>query len=161
MGRISLYVPDDLKKRMSAVDDDSINWSEVVRPAIHAALAKFEHRKGQTMQTVIERLRASREESRQRHWDEGVEGGRQWARDHATFDELTRLAAAWEQMPPGSNDQDYVNVFYRSVGHDREMTLHELRDHCFGDERALVSDAYVAGFFEGAVDVFDDVKDEL
>ena len=41
------------------------------------------------------------------------------------------------------------------------MNKGELLEHCFDDERANVSDTYVAGFFEGAVDVFLDVKDEL
>jgi hypothetical protein len=160
MARISLYVPDDLKKRMD-VARDAINWSEVVRPALHVALANFEHRKGQTMETVIERLRASREESRQRNELSGIEAGREWARHHATFDELERLAAAWKQMPPGSSDQEYAGVFCRAIDPEREMSASKLREHCFGEERANVSDAYVAGFFEGAVDVFEDVKDEL
>jgi hypothetical protein len=160
MARITLYVPDDLKERMNQAGD-SINWSEVVRPAINVALATFKHRKEQTMETVIERLRASREESRERDQIGGTEAGRQWARDHATFDELKRLAAAWKQIPAGLGDQQYAEVFFRAVDPEREMTTEELREYCFGDEQVNVSDPYVSGFFEGAVDVFEDVKDEL
>lgn len=37
MARISIYVPDDLKALMDAAGD-TINWSEVARPAFEAAL---------------------------------------------------------------------------------------------------------------------------
>ena len=64
MARITLYIPDDLKPRMDAVGD-AINWSEVARPTILLALATHEHRKGQNMDTAIERLRASKEKGAQ------------------------------------------------------------------------------------------------
>ena len=38
MARLSIYIPDDLKARMDGVGD-TVNWSEVVRPAIQAAVA--------------------------------------------------------------------------------------------------------------------------
>ena len=62
MARISLYIPDDLKARMEAAGDE-VNWSDAARPALIAAVAAFEHGKGGTMHTAIERLRTSRIES--------------------------------------------------------------------------------------------------
>ena len=54
MARISIYIPDALKDVMSA-HGRSINWSEVVRPAIDAAIANPEqYQRGSKMTEFIE-----------------------------------------------------------------------------------------------------------
>jgi hypothetical protein len=41
------------------------------------------------------------------------------------------------------------------------MNVREFREHCFGNEDATVTDQYVAAFFEGAVEFFEEIKDRL
>src|SRR4051812_41285149 len=87
MAKISIYVPDELKARMDAAGD-AINWSNVARPALQAALAAFEHKKGGNMEPAIERLKASKEYHLARTAMMGREDGRRWAANKATYPEL-------------------------------------------------------------------------
>ena len=90
MAKLNLYVPDDLKKRMDAVSD--VNWSDITRPALLSALATLEQHRSPDMSTTIERLRASKAESLKRDELEGQTHGREWAEQHADYDELRRLS---------------------------------------------------------------------
>ena len=108
MARVSIYVPDELKARMDQAGD-AINWSEIARPAFQAALAAYEHRKGQTMSTAVERLRASKQEYEQEESTSGEDAGRAWAKDDAEYGELVAISkidlgawaeeAAWGAYP--------------------------------------------------------------
>ena len=77
MGKINLYLPDELKARMDAVGD--VNWSDIARPAFYSALATLEQRRNLNVDTTIERLRASKAESLKRDELEGQTHGRGWA----------------------------------------------------------------------------------
>lgn len=154
MARVSIYVSEELKARMDAAGD-AINWSGIVRPAIHAEVAKYENQKGQTMETVIARLRASREETKKYDRETGLKAGREWAKNYATYDQLKRLRTGWDNLRNLDCDFHREN-FYAILEVDCNVAK-----ECFGDANAEPTSEYVSGFFEGAVALFDEVKDQL
>jgi hypothetical protein len=161
MARISLYIPDELRARMDAAGSE-INWSDVARPALTAAIATFEHRKGQSMSTAIERLRASRQLSHQRDKDRGNRHGCVWAEKKAEYRALRDLV-------------------YRRSSHPAEEPLHALKcvmdpvyyhppeeefEHFAADDvdpevLEHESDEYWQAFIDGAVSFFQEVRQEV
>jgi hypothetical protein len=83
---------------MDAVGD-AVNWSDVARPALTAAVAAFEHRKGQNMSTAIERLRASKQRADQQDNDWGARNGRTWAEGKAEYRWLRDLSVRRKNYP--------------------------------------------------------------
>lgn len=156
MARVSLYIPDELKARMDAVGDETVNWSEVARPAIVAELTMIEHRRGGTMQTAIERLRASKAKSQERDEAAGKENGRKWAEDEAEYEELLRIS----EIQSG-NSPDAYEALRTAVDPDGGLADDDFNRSLFGDERPNLSDAYVEAFIEGAQEFFEEVKDQL
>src|SRR5262249_19619950 len=140
MARISIYVPDDLKSQMDGIE--RINWSEIARPAFEQAVATFEHQKGQTMDTAIERLRASKEAQSQNDFFAGQQDGRVWAQDTADYAELRRLSRI---EFPGGDYRSAINALKKAIDPKDEMTIAEVLENCFG-EAEDVEDEYVAGF---------------
>jgi hypothetical protein len=153
MARINIYVPDELKARMDSAGD-TVNWSEVARPAIQAAVANFEHRKGQTMTTAIERLRASKAESAQASLSDGRAGGRQWAENHASYKELRRL------MDHDLHQVDAESALRNAVDPKEELDYHEFLHSTVGADNEY-DDEYIEGFAKGAQEFFAEVYDKL
>jgi hypothetical protein len=157
MARVSIYVTDDLKARMDGVGE-SVNWSEIVRPAIQAAIATQEHRRGQNMSTAIERLRASKQESAHRDEMEGREHGREWAETHASYDDLRRLA----KIIFAPNDyRGAFSALSAAINPLDEMTAAEVKEYCFGNENEDITDEYVGAWIEGVQEFFEEVRDKL
>jgi hypothetical protein len=154
VARISLYVPDDLKAKMDQVKD--INWSEVARPALEHALATQKQRSERTMESAIERLRASRAESRKREELDGNEHGRSWAEHTAEYDELRRVAEI-----ECNRGMDCFDALYHAVDPENELEVRDFKQHVFGDEYADVSDEYARAFIKGAREFFGEVADKL
>lgn len=156
MARVSIYVQDELKARMDRIGE-AANWSEVVRPAILSEVASHEHRKGKTMATVVERLRASRIKHDQEMETLGTEAGRTWASDTAEFAELQRVS----KIEPGAEDEWAAVALSRALDPNGEISsLGELSE-ALGLLESDMTNEFLAGFIEGATDVFNDVKDEL
>lgn len=153
MAKLNLYVPDELKKRMDAVSD--VNWSDITRPALLSALATLEQHRSPDMTTTIERLRASKAESLKRDELEGQTHGREWAEQHADYDELRRLS----ELSQEAINADPLQVLARAV--DPDDQLDSLKEYCFGDADANVSDAYISAFIAGAVRLFNEVAPKL
>jgi hypothetical protein len=154
VARISLYVPDDLKAEMDQVKD--INWSDVARPALMRALATRKQRSERTMESAIERLRASRAESRKRDELNGKEDGRRWAEHTAEYDELRRVAEI-----EFNHGMDCFNALYHAIDPENELGVRDFKEQVFGDEYADVSDEYAGAFIEGAQKFFGEVADKL
>ena len=90
--RKTITVPMQLAKQMS--DAANINWSQVASEAFKLRLAQVAHQEeSKSMEDVIDRLRKSKEDGENSPYAKGVEGGELWARDHATFHELERIAS--------------------------------------------------------------------
>ena len=137
--------PDELKARMDAVGD--VNWSDIARPAFYSALATLEQRRNPDVNTTVERLRASKAESLKRDELEGQTHGREWAAQHADYDELRRLA---ELTDPVINAGP-LEALIRAIDPQDELDLGDIKNHCFGDSNVNVSAAYVTAFIAGAV----------
>jgi Arc/MetJ-type ribon-helix-helix transcriptional regulator len=154
MARLSIYVRDDLKQQIDEAGD-TINWSEVVRPAITAALAAHKHRKDQNVSSAIERLRASKQESDQDDRTTGHIDGRTWAENDAEYAWLRRLAnnSVRAHAPSGA--------LFRAIDPNDEMDNSELGKICFGDDDDDRSDTYIEGFIEGAVEFFEQVRNQI
>jgi hypothetical protein len=156
MARVSIYVPDDLKARMDGVGE-SVNWSEIVRPAIQAAIATQEHRKGQNMSTAIERLRASKQEFAQRDQLEGREHGREWAEKDASYDDLRRVAKIIFEP---DNYRGALSALSRAINPLDEMSAADFNEYCFGTDEDF-SDEYVGAWIEGAQEFYEEVRDKI
>jgi hypothetical protein len=157
MARISLYVPDELKTRMDTAAE--INWSDVARPALTAAIAAFEHRKGPNMTTAIERLRASKQRTDQEEKLLGKSEGRKWAEDTAEYRWLQRLYHRRKDRPV----EDPRHAL------ECALDLDEAEDSDYGAACARMcyplsrsrSDEYMEAFVGGAVGFFEQVREEV
>jgi hypothetical protein len=155
MARISLYITDELKERMDAAGDE-VNWSDVARPSLTAAVADFEHRKTGTMHTAIERLRASRKKREESDTELGTKAGRAWAADDAEYRELKELHYRRTKYP----DQDPTEALEFAIDPNHEMQGPELWDRC----RVVIeppSDEFMKAFVEAAVNLFLEIRKEV
>jgi hypothetical protein len=152
MARLSIYISEELKARMDAVGD-KVNWSEVVRPSLQAEVAVHEHRSNENMETVVERLRASKMEDQQNSLAAGKQEGRDWAGSHATYSELRRVS----KIKDGS-----WSSLRNAVDPNDELVYGDLQNHLFGDTSDPTDDEeYVRGFILGAQELFDEVRGKL
>jgi hypothetical protein len=133
---------------------DAINWSEVARPALIAAVAAHEHSRSQTMDSAIERLRASKQEADQEDELEGRQDGRDWAKNYAEYRELQRLMRLVDR-----DDLEPFDKLWSAVGETMNQT--EVREYCFDSAEAEMSDEYVEAFIRGALDFFCEVSGKL
>jgi hypothetical protein len=154
MAKISIYVTDELKARMDSVAD-SANWSETVRPAILAEIATLEHRKGKSMSTAIERLRASKELEAQENATRGKETGREWASNRAGHGELVRVY----KIPADSNEP--FAELYHAINPCDDMKATEVLEYLGLEPSDYDDDDVAEAFIEGASEVYDEIKDQL
>jgi hypothetical protein len=131
------------------------------RPALTAAVTAFEHSKGGTMSTAIERLRASKQKADQEENLHGKNEGRKWAADTAEYRWLQRLADRHNQSPhekPRLALTSVLDMDEEELDPDSyEMTL---RDRCYPLSRAA-SDVYLQAFIAGAVGFFEEVREQV
>jgi hypothetical protein len=158
MARVSIYVPDDLKARMDGIGE-AANWSEVVRPAILSEVANHEHRKGASMTTVVERLRASKGKYLQEAENYGLEAGRLWASDSAEYAELLRVANYYERSNTERWDIE-SSALRQLIDPDEDLSTEDFCDlvGCKGFEE---SDEFAEGFARGAAELLNEVDAEL
>ena len=81
--------------------------------------------------------------------------GREWAEQHADYDELRRLSELKEE----AIGVDPLKALARAVDPDNQ--LDSLKEYCFGDSDADVSGAYISAFIAGAVGLFNEVAHKL
>jgi hypothetical protein len=173
MARIALYVPDELKNRMDAVPEDQINWSDIARPALTAAVAAFEHSRGKNVSTAIERLRASKQQADQQDKLEGNAHGRAWAEHAAEYRTLRELCFRRTKYPSEDPyhllkavldplDDIQPDDFDELIRFPRQI---ELKDEPWEDEYvvrpSMRSDEYLLAFVDGAVGFFNEVRAEV
>lgn len=155
MARVSIYVPDDLKVRMDRIGE-AANWSEVVRPAILSEVANHEHRKGASMTTVVERLKASKERYLKEAENCGLDAGRSWASNTAEYPELRRVANYWQ----GSRWEVELGGLRQLIDPDENLSTEEFCE-LVGCEGFEESDEFAEGFAHGAAEVYDEVEAEM
>ncbi len=170
--RTTITIPPDLKARMEAVEEP-VNWSAIACRAFEQKLAEIIRRKGpKDMAEVIDRLRASRRRHESEQLALGNARGQSWARDQAEVGELILL----ERLRDECGRRDWDGLFMSGEGDAYGSSEHFVfaiwpeRD---GDRGAATEfwemlgiehhpqDDFVRGFAEGALEVWDEVKDRL
>ena len=75
----------------------------------------------------------------------------------------TTSCDVWRRSPTLNSSPAPIRLksCHQAIDPDRELTVDEFREHCFGDERATVSDEYVEAFIEGAQELFSEIADQL
>ena len=158
MPSMNIYVSDELKARMDACGKD-VNWSEVVRPCIRSAVAVSMQRKEPNMANAIERLRASKAERLNNLKAQAEAAGRQWASDHAEYEDLAKLSELQRVLATNHVDIDNSQV-RAAIG--EEMTADDFNEALGLTElRSDQVDEYLAHFVDAAVDFYDEVADQL
>jgi len=153
---------------MDAVPEDAVNWSDVARPALTAAVAAFEHRKGRNMTTAVERLRASKQQADQRDKERGNRDGREWAENRAEYRSLRDLL---HRRTARRSEDPFLALEWAVFPESEEMSSEESEEHVakrlFPDEperrisMANESDEYWLAFVNGALDFFKEVRKDV
>jgi hypothetical protein len=159
---------------MDAVDEP-VNWSAVACEAFESKLAEIIKRKGvKNMKEVIQRLRASKREADNVQYKEGHEAGRDWAANQAEAEELQRLArfeekcsGNWEEIESAEQSNAYalMEVVAFAIGgpdHDGDRAFaKDFWESADIDDDASRDFAFVRGFVDGAVALWEEVRDQL
>jgi hypothetical protein len=167
--RTTISVPKDLKARMDAAGGE-VNWSAVAVRAFEERLAEIASKKQeQTMDDVIQRLRASKMRGDDEAYRQGEEAGRSWAGRYAEAHELKRLADLYEEAQ-ASRRWDWVegdalgianHVLARMQG-ERSISRtesEEFWDQCLGER--YPEGSLLEGFVAGASGLWGEVRDRL
>jgi hypothetical protein len=174
--RTTITIPQSLKERMDAVGD-SVNWSALAARAFEAKLLEIELRSKRTMskEDVLKRLRAAKAEDDEEEVADGKQAGREWAEQDARPKELRRLEGLYSRCT-GREWEDFFDAPGSTAYSTAErllFTLHPENDGdrqeagsfwegALGDDKARAEeDAFLQGFAEGALEVWNEVKDSL
>jgi hypothetical protein len=158
MARINLSIPDDLRTRMSALDK-RINWSEVAQAAFEREVSAATFN-GEDMESVIERLKASKEEYDVAERGDGLRHGRHWAKVTASFKDLRAIS----KVDFGNSDFEEFDMGFvvdKALGRD---TRNDPEDSLWSDgseNLVLPVNAYVEAFVEGAKQVWEEVDGKI
>jgi hypothetical protein len=153
MARMSIYVPDELKERMDAVD--SVNWSAVAQSQFERELRLHPQLSENEMQATIERLKASKIAQTDEVIAKGAEAGKKWAMERASFLDLTHAGKQLD-VPPWKSNSDSLRNFPDDLPSGDSFFL------ISSDYITLSSDKYFEhGFCLGALEVWKQVKDQL
>ena len=167
----TIYVPDDLKSRMDAVEVPS--WSEIACNAFRRKLGELaSQKKEQSMDTVIDRLRASKAEHESDSFASGKELGEDWATHNAEYAELKSLDTAQGTLPYGVVSHQYdtapedcvFEVLYPDENDREHENVMAFRDAIFGNEHADYENTnleFWSGFVDGALTIWLQVEAKL
>jgi hypothetical protein len=175
--RTTITIPQGLKAQMDALEE-SVNWSAVACRAFKQKLAEVISQRGvKDIDDVVARLRASKQTVQEGRHKEGFEDGQRWAKQSASADELERLERMRDSVRDyewdwlfSTDDRNFGRfTFFRTIhgadhDYDRcESDLQEFWLNAAGDDyEALTADGeYLRSFANGALDVWDEVKDQL
>lgn len=172
--RTTISVASDLKARMDAIGEP-VNWSAVASRAFEQEVARIIQKRGtKTMDDVVTRLRASKRKAGGEQYEKGRQAGEAWAKDGAEADALARLEEfrdACEADRPAFEDYfemepnaplDHAGWIAAAIlAPEDDQDTHEASAYAgelFGEHR---TNDFVRGFVDGALDVWDSVKDRL
>lgn len=162
MARMSISIPDQLKARMDEVGQNK-NWSNIAQRAFELELDATET-KGNDMDAVIERLRASKMKIEEPTRVEWTEYGRSWAKTTAQYDELEQIGELDlddiqdKAFRPGMTYLLHLGrILYNDEGPRGIDQFHEN----FGGEAGKVSGRQARWFLDGAQAVWNEVQDHV
>ncbi|MBB5536833.1 hypothetical protein [Rhizobium giardinii] len=118
------------------------------------------------MNTVIERLRASRMKVEEEQRPEWVKDGREWAMETAEYDELERvaeLAGQLDREPRLYPDAEtLLKALYEAIYQDPDgYSMPELAELLTGDATRWPSRDQLCWVIEGAQQVWNEVSDKI
>jgi hypothetical protein len=176
--RTTISIPAALKARMDAVDEP-INWSSIAAQAFELKLAEITTKRGaEDMNDVVIRLRASKQNHGNPMRSRGLEAGRIWARRHAEAAELGRLEEWTDRPRPAISSSCWEDNLDRAAGAALGPD-HEIVQAIRGEEidraecdlfwETVIGDdnpnrharQFFLGFVDGAMEVWNMVKDQL
>jgi hypothetical protein len=115
-------------------------------------------------ESIVERLRKSKQISDEAFFAEGKQHGRMWAENHAETVQLERLEQShdpWSGWQFSGGGSAAAEKFYfiiepasRDYGAARDFWLHHF-------DEAVPEPAYIDGFAEGAMEVWTEAKDQV
>ena len=156
MGRISIYLPDDLESRLARYKD-ALNLSSIAQDAFERAINVEELKgAGKMHEAKLERLRADRDADAEARQAEGFAAGKEWALD-AKFREVQYVAELADDMY-SSEPEVLKHQLVKQIAGDG----YSVRDaqalfvNHFGRAKPSINEIY--GFIEGAREVFDEVE---
>ena len=165
--RVTISVPDELRRQMGKHPE--VNWSAVAAQAFILKLgeiAKLKERK--TMSDVVARMKASKLEEGSELFKQGQGAGEEWAKNHAEYGELKRLAG-FKDDHDSQYDHDslvgqafgqYELIAFAILGledcHNRKASDDFWADALEGYEEMelLKEPEYLRGFVEGALAIW-------
>jgi hypothetical protein len=167
--RVTISVPAALRERMEAVKG-RVNWSAVAARAFEGKLLELElaaKRGHMNKADILKRMQAAQEADTE-DYEDGKAAGRAWAAESATPKELKRLAAHIEKCESHGSGGEWwqlrgvlataIRPKFKEVAEGMGAFWEEL----LGDEAHRAADAdFLRGFGQGAVEVWDEVSDEL
>jgi hypothetical protein len=172
MARTSVSISDDLRRRMDAIASEGVNWSAVAVQAFESKLAEIVTKRGvKNMREVIARLKASKSKASSKLKTAGRDAGNEWAKERAEVEELRKLEDMTDDdwnwgaflRPPA--DEAYSPgerlVFALRPGDDGDRQAVDRFFRGYADEPAYHEPDFIEGFAEGAMELWDAVKDQL
>lgn len=167
---MNIYIPDKLKTRMDSLPaEDKPNWSALAVRAFESHLAELAtKRKDRDMASVIDRLRASAHKQEDADTAAGRKAGREWAKTTAEAAELKRLADArdpvhdWYLFEASSAYGSSGMLYFAITGTADEPDRHAAESFWeWWSDTNNPEAGFVQGFGEGALEVWDQVADQL
>jgi hypothetical protein len=166
---------------MEAVEEP-VNWSAVACRAFEQVLADIIKRKGaRDMKDTIQRLKASKHKVNETRLKEGFDAGQRWAQNSAEADELERLSGFYESCHRDSwgweglfdlpecasaySAAERIAFVILGGEHDGDRgAASDFWEEAVDWEEAVErkdhpANEFVRGFAEGALEVWDQVKD--
>ena len=180
MARTTISIPDALKARMDAITE-SVNWSQVAAVAFELHLGKIATaRKEKDKSALVSRLRASKITRGDKDYADGFRSGGHWAEDEASYAHLDNMSKIYEtrkqdfdfdsdspitakgvaQMTSVTDYGDWLPR-YEIITAFWEKGVFNMTPLGPYEKEAIANRNWLRGFVEGAVSVFESVKEDL
>jgi hypothetical protein len=177
---VTLSIPTALKLRMDNLKSGA-DWSSFVSDAIERKLDILENRPAEAnIADAAERLRASKRKTEGKGMAGGIAAGKDWAAKYAEHRQLVTLAAANASLAADPSVRDFAGLIgtlnegdelavserLAEMIQGKEVSRSEAREFwelALGYEliECRLSADFMAGFNEGALAVWQSVKDKL
>jgi hypothetical protein len=176
--RTTISIPTDLRARMDKVQEN-MNWSAIACSAFEIELGRIAARRQvKDIEDVVQRLRASKQESTDQSYNDGFESGQAWAKSKATALELERLTRFRDAMQELEWERCFTSESQASVPKIYEQLYYKMHPEHEGESGAAVrfwdmvvgetradglatEGAFVRGFSEGAIAVWKEVRHKI
>jgi hypothetical protein len=149
MATLNISLPDELKSRMDQVK--GVKWSRVASEAFEIEV-RIRTMDTENIENAIVRLKASQAKCSKTDFADGRNDGQSWAKEDAEWSELVKMS----RIPEQSRNLDGLWTALKDA-FDWEKE-YEMLEQLFGMD-SKPTEAYVAGFIEGALAIKSAVDD--